>query len=49
MLEKRCPGWKKIEKLTIGGDDYLGLESKLIHGKSNKVEKNNRLTNWYFS
>ena len=26
--ENGCPGWKKIEKLTIGGDDYSGLESK---------------------
>ena len=32
-LEQRCPGWQKIEKLTIGGGgggNYSGLESKLL-------------------
>ena len=26
-LEYRCPVWKKIDKLTIEGGDYSGLES----------------------
>ena len=25
-VEIKCPRWKKIEKLTIWGNDYSGLE-----------------------
>ena len=46
--EQKCPGWKKIDKLTIGGgDDYSGLESthttKLRNKKMNKQRVKTRL------
>ena len=45
-LEKRCPGGKKIQKLTIR-DDYSGLESTCAEFRSDWYFFNITMLGWF--